>query len=131
MLCSQCGSPEHLIRDFLTAKRAALVSIVLDGSLEIVEIPTDLSINEMSDVYQNHPDDMWIAISEKIENTEENTDLNTSVSPMMYNKLKQVSNQREYFKDTNTQSPKLIVNLKSQKPTPFMFNSTSHYLHIY
>ena len=54
MLCGQCGSPEHLIRDFLKAKRAALVSIVLDGSLEIGEIPTDLSTDEIMDVYQNH-----------------------------------------------------------------------------
>ena len=74
---------------------------------------------------------MWMAISEKIENTNENTDLDTSVSPIMYNKLEQVSDQHEYFKEINTQSPKLIVNLKSQKPTPIIFNSTNHYLHIY
>ena len=110
VLCRECGSPENFIRDCPVAKRAALVNIALDGSLDIGESPTDLHINKILDVYQNQQDDVWMAISEKMENTNENTDQTTSTSPTIYTQLKKLSYQHEYFKGINTQSPKLIVN---------------------
>ncbi len=58
MLCRQCGSDDHFIRDCDKAQKAALVNMVLDGSLPIGKDPDDLSVNEILDIFQDQPDDI-------------------------------------------------------------------------
>ena len=132
MLCRQCGSPEHFTRDCPEAKKATLVSIVLDRTMGTTEALANLSVNEIMGMYRNQSDDVRMAMTSEIEKcyiseNHSNKD-NHPISEIMYAKLKYMSDQHDFLKDKIDQSPSHFhintsIASKNQHTKPVLYNS--------
>ena len=108
MRCRQCDFTNHFIRGCPQAHRAALVNLVLNGTLEVDEHPDELSTNQVMDIFQQQIDEVWLSITKNLSVDKHNTDPNQppdpEISEIFFVNLKRVSDQHEFLKKrTNSQ----------------------------
>lgn len=58
MRCRQWDSTNHFARNCPQAHRAELVNLVQNGTIEVVEHPDELSINQIMDICQQQNDEV-------------------------------------------------------------------------
>ncbi len=91
--CRACNSHWHFIRDCHKTKKASLVNLVLNLEVEESE---SLSTNDILDVIQELPDDVWLGVSDQLPNSPE---LETSVPRTVYTRLVMIADQLELIKE--------------------------------